>query len=509
MAAPLDDRALVTAAQSGDRGALDQLLRRHYDRVHGVCRRITGNDADAADAAQEAMIAMVRGLARFDGRASFGTWAYRIATNASLDELRRRRRRPLLAGRDQHGHERPDVRDGHERADATAGDRIEQLGDRHLLDAALLALPEDFRVPVVLRDVADLDYAEIAAVLDIPVGTVKSRIARGRGMLAHTISRADGNQHASSDRPTNASDRSGVRRRAGRVSRRVHRPDMNDDELLHLNELASAYLDGDVTADERARVESSPELQSLVATFGRLRGVLADAPVVAAGTREAAFLAAFAQLDDVAADSSPLTGGVRASVTQLDSRRRWPRVALSAAAGLLLVGVVGVAVLDGRGGDDSQSSSATEAAAADMQTDMQTGGAPEAIDAAPMSTIGSISGSAQVGAIIDTPEQLLTLQAPPMGDAAPAATEFDQPDSSSVNTLAAEQPTSLDSTVDTAAAKIDGAFARPALACLNEQQQFLADIQYQGIFAIAARDMVTGVTQAITDDCVVLASVGP
>ena len=73
---------------------------------------------------------------------------------------------------------------------------------------------------------------------------------------------------------------------------------MNDDELLHLNELASAYLDGDVTADERARVESSPELQSLVATFGRLRGVLADAPVVAAGTREAAFLAAFAQLDD-------------------------------------------------------------------------------------------------------------------------------------------------------------------------------------------------------------------
>ena len=284
---------------------------------------------------------------------------------------------------------------------------------------------------------------------------------------------------------------------------------MNDDELLHLNELASAYLDGDVTAAERARVESSPELQSLVATFGRLRGVLADAPVVAAGTREAAFLAAFAQLDDVAADSSPLTGGVRASVTQLDSRRRWPRVALSAAAGLLLVGVVGVAVLDGRGGDDSQSSSATEAAAADMQTDMQTGGAPEAIDAAPMSTIGSISGSAQVGAIIDTPEQLLTLQAPPMGDAAPAATEFDQPDASSVNTLAAEQPTSLDSTVDTAAAKIDGAFARPALACLNEQQQFLADIQYQGIFAIAARDMVTGVTQAITDDCVVLASVGP
>lgn len=199
MAVPLDDAALVRAAQSGDRGALDQLFRRHYDRVYGVCRRITGSDADAADATQEAMIAMVRALARFDGRSSFGTWAYRIATNASLDELRRRRRRPLVAGRDRstdHDHER------FEQADATAGDRIEQVGDRQLLDAALVALPEDFRVAVVLRDVADLDYAEIAVILDIPVGTVKSRIARGRGLLAATLSRTNGNHPDSPERPT-------------------------------------------------------------------------------------------------------------------------------------------------------------------------------------------------------------------------------------------------------------------------------------------------------------------
>ncbi len=202
MAVPLDDAALVRAAQSGDRGALDQLFRRHYDRVFGVCRRITGNEADAADAAQDAMIAMVRGLARFDGRASFGTWAYRIATNASLDELRRRRRRPIVAGRDMHD----DGRDMREVADLTAGDRVEQLGDREQLDAALAALPEDFRVPVVLRDVADLDYAEIAAILDVPVGTVKSRIARGRGMLATTISRSDGNHRHASERPTNEPD---------------------------------------------------------------------------------------------------------------------------------------------------------------------------------------------------------------------------------------------------------------------------------------------------------------
>ncbi|MEQ1703044.1 MAG: sigma-70 family RNA polymerase sigma factor [Ilumatobacteraceae bacterium] len=201
MAAPLDDRALVAAAQGGDRGALDQLFRRHYDRVFAVCRRITGNEADAADASQEAMIAMVRALPRFDGRSSFGTWAYRIATNASLDELRRRRRRPMVAGRD-----RDDEHHAHEIADPDAGLHIEQLGDRQLIDAALAILPEDFRIPVVLRDVGDLDYAEIAEVLGVPVGTVKSRIARGRGMLATTISRANGNRDAASERPTTASE---------------------------------------------------------------------------------------------------------------------------------------------------------------------------------------------------------------------------------------------------------------------------------------------------------------
>jgi len=186
----------VSAAQAGDRAALDQLLRRHYDRMHAVCRRITGNDADAADAAQEAMIAVVRGLARFDGRSAFGTWVYRIATNASLDELRRRRRRPQLAGRDRDHEYMP------EPIDPDSELRIDHLADRFEIDAALADLPEDFRLPVVLRDVADLDYAEIAEALNVPIGTVKSRIARGRAQVAATISRSSGNQHPNADRPT-------------------------------------------------------------------------------------------------------------------------------------------------------------------------------------------------------------------------------------------------------------------------------------------------------------------
>ena len=91
------DEQLVDAARRGDAAAMDQLLRRHYDRVHAVCRRIAGSTRDADDAAQEAMIKIVRNLDRFDGRSSFGTWAYRIATNTSLDELRKRQRRPQLS----------------------------------------------------------------------------------------------------------------------------------------------------------------------------------------------------------------------------------------------------------------------------------------------------------------------------------------------------------------------------------------------------------------------------
>jgi RNA polymerase sigma-70 factor, ECF subfamily len=170
-----DDRALVSAAQDGDRAALDTLLRRHYDRVFALCRRITGSDADGADAAQEALLAIVRGLPRFDGRAQFSTWAYRVTTNVCLDELRKRKRRPIVGLGDRDEHDDPSD-------DAPLLE--DQVGDRLDLDGALAQLPTDFRAAVVLRDVCQLDYAEIAEVLGIPPGTVRSRISRGRVALA-------------------------------------------------------------------------------------------------------------------------------------------------------------------------------------------------------------------------------------------------------------------------------------------------------------------------------------
>lgn len=171
----------VQKAIDGDRHALDRLLREHYDRLYAVCRRLTGNDADAADACQDALIAIVRNLGKFDGRSRFGTWAYRIAVNASLDELRRRRRRA-----------RPDERIVEARSDEPdpTPDPSIAISDRLAIDAALADLSPEFRAAVVLRDVAGLDYAEIADALDIPAGTVRSRIARGRAALADALGSA-------------------------------------------------------------------------------------------------------------------------------------------------------------------------------------------------------------------------------------------------------------------------------------------------------------------------------
>lgn len=205
----VDDRALVLAAQSGDRAALDQLLRAHQARIHAVCRRITGNDADAFDATQDALIAIVRGLPRFDGRARFSTWAYRIATNTCLDELRRRKRRPELGLADDlgatdsgEGAQGPGSPTG---PNGTGSDPIgDVVGDKLAVDAALARLTPEFRAAVVLRDLCQLDYAEIAEVLDVPVGTVRSRIARGRSQLADLLSATDGNSTTPHERRTSA-----------------------------------------------------------------------------------------------------------------------------------------------------------------------------------------------------------------------------------------------------------------------------------------------------------------
>ncbi|MGQ0825157.1 MAG: RNA polymerase sigma factor [Actinomycetota bacterium] len=179
------DTRLAASAAAGDRRALDALLSRHADRVHAICRRILGNEQDALDATQEALIAITRGIRSFDGRSLFTTWCYRVTTNAALDEARRRARRPLPA-------------ESLPEATATAPGTADMIANRLDVDAALSTIPAEFRAAVALRDLGDLDYAEIARILDIPAGTVRSRIARGRAALADRL----GNPSAPPDRPS-------------------------------------------------------------------------------------------------------------------------------------------------------------------------------------------------------------------------------------------------------------------------------------------------------------------
>jgi RNA polymerase sigma-70 factor, ECF subfamily len=189
------DVVLVAAAQRGERDAMNALLERHYERIASTCRRVMSNQADSSDATQEALMAITRGIGRFDGTSSFTTWAYRVATNAALDELRRKGRRPV-PNEDVLAHVAPDGRTPYADIDSTTD-----------LGRALAKLPAEFRAPLVLRDVSGLDYAEIAEILGIPGGTVRSRIARARAALAPLLkidsgeTVGSGNQTAESQRP--------------------------------------------------------------------------------------------------------------------------------------------------------------------------------------------------------------------------------------------------------------------------------------------------------------------
>ncbi|MEZ5381482.1 MAG: sigma-70 family RNA polymerase sigma factor [Microthrixaceae bacterium] len=184
------DTELVTASQGGDRAAMEELLGRHHDRLYAVCRGIAGAD-DAADATQAALMSVVRGLPRFDGRARFTTWSHRIAVNAALDELRRRKRRPEpvdpLGGSGDSSRERRELEGVPATSKVAMGtpsiDPAALVVDRQVVEAALAALREEFRVPLVLAEYGGLEYSEIAETLEIPVGTVRSRIARARAQL--------------------------------------------------------------------------------------------------------------------------------------------------------------------------------------------------------------------------------------------------------------------------------------------------------------------------------------
>ena len=177
-----DERQLIYLASSGDTRAFETLMTQHEGRMYAVALRMCSNREDAQDCVQEAMIRAYRSMDSFKGQASFSTWIYRVTMNACLDELRRRKARyaSSLDNMIEGGWSPADDRETPEQQ-AVSSEK------KRALEKAIKELPDDMRAAIVLRDVQGFSYDQIASILKANVGTIKSRISRGREKLRETI----------------------------------------------------------------------------------------------------------------------------------------------------------------------------------------------------------------------------------------------------------------------------------------------------------------------------------
>jgi RNA polymerase sigma-70 factor, ECF subfamily len=177
----MDDEALLERSRHGDRDAFAALVIRYQDELYTMALRILASPADAADVVQETFLRAYTRLPELRGTSVRG-WLYRVAVNCSHDVHRRVSRRPADSLEDAAGNivDLPDPALGPE-ASALQRERIAAVRD------ALRTVPEVFRLAVVLRDVNDLSYEEISEALRIPIGTVRSRLNRGRSLLAAAL----------------------------------------------------------------------------------------------------------------------------------------------------------------------------------------------------------------------------------------------------------------------------------------------------------------------------------
>jgi RNA polymerase sigma-70 factor, ECF subfamily len=167
------DEELVRLFLEGDQTAFATLVRRHERRVYNLAYRMLGRIEDAKEATQEALLSCFRHLDRFRGEAAFTTWLHRIAVNSCYDVLRKRTPQPV---EDDELFERIPASD-HADSTATAID----------VQRALMKVPREFRAVLVMHDVQGLPYEDIAEALGVPLGTVKSRLHRGRVALARAM----------------------------------------------------------------------------------------------------------------------------------------------------------------------------------------------------------------------------------------------------------------------------------------------------------------------------------
>ncbi len=172
------DPELITRFKQGEISAFEELVRRYQDRVYNLCRYMVVDEDDARDAAQDTFIKACKGLKSYRPEAGFYTWLYRIAVNTCLDCKKQRRIRPA---------EDEAMIENVLSSDPSPEQLCESKETGRLIQAALAGLQEKLRTAIVLRELEELSYEEIADVLDVSVGTVKSRISRAREELRRLL----------------------------------------------------------------------------------------------------------------------------------------------------------------------------------------------------------------------------------------------------------------------------------------------------------------------------------
>lgn len=177
------EKLLIKKSQSGDVESFELLINSYDKRAYNIAYRIMGNEEDAKDMAQEALLRVFRSIKDFKGQSSFSTWLYRIVTNVCLDELRRRKSEKYVSIDSTIQTDRGEIHMelcSEKETPESAYERVEQ---RELIANAIRELNEDYRSVIVLRDIQGFSYEEISNMLGCSLGTVKSRINRARTML--------------------------------------------------------------------------------------------------------------------------------------------------------------------------------------------------------------------------------------------------------------------------------------------------------------------------------------
>ena len=180
MSADASDLSLVRRVQRGDKGAFDALVLKYQHKLVKLVMRYVRNPAEAEDIAQEAFIKAYRALPQFRGDSAFYTWLYRIAINTAKNAVVSRDRSPVEYDLDRNNNDESYDMQGRMKGSETGEGLVLTDEIRSTVNAAIDALPEDLRTAIVLRELEGLSYEEIAAAMDCPVGTVRSRIFRAR-----------------------------------------------------------------------------------------------------------------------------------------------------------------------------------------------------------------------------------------------------------------------------------------------------------------------------------------